>query len=175
MKLAKCKSCGKVSIPYINGIKVSKYCMSCKPKKDIIWKPKKSSIEKKNQIIELDSCWSREVRSRDNFCRLTGLGFGSCGIYLEAHHIEKRDYFNTRWLLENGILLCEVHHTASNIMSAHGTPNKFRELLRDILGVEMVEKLHSIATSKEVNLKQINFNTREKLFNQDYLKTLIKW
>lgn len=54
-----------------------------------------------------DAQWSKLIKERDKVCQFAG-----CNSRVgEAHHwINTRRYKNTRYLLENGIMLCFKHH-----------------------------------------------------------------
>lgn len=54
-----------------------------------------------------DAQWSKLIKERDKVCQFAG-----CNNRVgEAHHwINTRKYKNTRYLLENGIMLCFKHH-----------------------------------------------------------------
>ena len=54
-----------------------------------------------------DVSWSKFVKARDVSCQLAD---EKCWGELEAHHLIKRVYRATRWLPENGALLCSYHH-----------------------------------------------------------------
>ena len=54
-----------------------------------------------------DAQWSKLIKERDVVCQFAG-----CNSRVgEAHHwINTRKYKNTRYLLDNGIMLCFKHH-----------------------------------------------------------------
>lgn len=54
-----------------------------------------------------DAQWSKLIKERDKVCQFAG-----CNSRVgEAHHwINTRKYKNTRYLIENGIMLCFKHH-----------------------------------------------------------------
>lgn len=54
-----------------------------------------------------DAEWSKLIKERDKMCQYAG-----CNSTIgEAHHwINTRKYKNTRYDLENGIMLCAKHH-----------------------------------------------------------------
>lgn len=54
-----------------------------------------------------DAQWSKLIKERDKVCQFAG-----CNSRVgEAHHwINTRKYQNTRYLLDNGIMLCFKHH-----------------------------------------------------------------
>ncbi len=47
---------------------------------------------------------------------------------VEIHHLIRRGN-SVAWDRLNGIGLCEAHHRTSSTLSAHGTPDKFRQWL----------------------------------------------
>jgi len=53
--------------------------------------------------------WAKEVKNRDNWkCRLLS---SDCKGRLESHHIFKwKDYPELRYVITNGITLCQFHH-----------------------------------------------------------------
>lgn len=54
-----------------------------------------------------DAEWSKLIKERDMMCQFAGC---NCRVG-EAHHwINTRKYKNTRYLLDNGIMLCFKHH-----------------------------------------------------------------
>lgn len=84
----------------------------------------------------LDTLWSKAIHERDKCCRHCRKTNS-----LNAHHIFTRSRFNTRWNLENGILLCSGCHKLSSVFSAHGTPRKFFAWLETIHNKEWLDNL----------------------------------
>lgn len=65
----------------------------------------------------LDKMWSKKVRDlAGNKCELC-----NCSEGLNAHHINGRKNYNTRWYIGNGICLCNNCHQKS-MFSAHKNP-----------------------------------------------------
>ena len=87
----------------------------------------------------LDDAWSLLVKLKaGNKCEIQ-----TCkkSKYLNAHHIFTRRNKAVRWSLDNGIALCPSHHTLSSSFSAHGTPIKFADFLRNYRGDNYIDKL----------------------------------
>lgn len=59
----------------------------------------------KKEKNKLDKIWREIVQSR-GACEYCGTKSGQ----LHAHHIRSRRFLNTRWDLDNAILLCATHH-----------------------------------------------------------------
>lgn len=93
--------------------------------------PKKAiSSMVKNEKKHLDSVyrhWMRDVKNRDGWkCRLLN---NDCRGRLESHHIFNwMDYPELRYLIENGITLCLVHHPRGRTKEKQMIPI-FQELL----------------------------------------------
>lgn len=69
---------------------------------------------------KFDRLWSQSVHRREEGCQICGSIEG-----LSAHHFIRRVISNTRYDINNGILLCVMHHTESSDFSAHKTPKLF--------------------------------------------------
>ena len=91
---------------------------------------------KKTEKRKLDRLFQQAILKRDEVCQVCGKTEG-----LNAHHIFSRSRMNTRWDLENGILLCVGHHTFSNLMSAHLAPRAFFQWLEDKKGKKWLDNL----------------------------------
>jgi len=78
------------------------------------------SKERKKAIKRLDKVWGQIIHLRDKQCQICGKIEGT-----NAHHICTKSRMNTRFDLENGILLCCYHHTLSKDMSAHKAHRNF--------------------------------------------------
>ena len=72
-------------------------------------------IMTKAQDRKLLKLWSEYVRKRDKHCQWKGCKKKEV---LHAHHIIGRRGRSTRYLLQNGVALCPLHHTFG-INSAH--------------------------------------------------------
>jgi len=92
--------------------------------------------ETKKLKNELDKLWREAVRLRDKKCIICQKQDG-----LDAHHIFSRNRMNTRWDLDNGILLCSSHHTLNSSFSAHKTPRSFFRWLEEKRGEKFVDDL----------------------------------
>lgn len=56
--------------------------------------------------------WNKAVLKRDDFrCRAVRSDGSRCNaLALDPHHIQRRSFKATKWLLENGLSLCCYHH-----------------------------------------------------------------
>lgn len=89
----------------------------------------------RKEIKKLDRLWSKLIR--DNFKNKCVL----CGNHgNNPHHYVGRRNRATRWYIENGILLCALHHTFG-IKSAHQDPEWFRKQILDIWGNKWLKDL----------------------------------
>jgi hypothetical protein len=68
----------------------------------------------------LDQLWAKKVKD------LAGNKCEMCDSVenLNAHHIQPKRIYNTRWYLPNGVCLCKVCHTSGRY-SAHKNPLSF--------------------------------------------------
>lgn len=83
-------------------------------------------INRKQYIKLLDEYWRTCIFIRDNgVCQWNKLNNHLKKEGKEAHHIFSRKDLNTRWNLENGILLRGAH----NYSKAHVSPEDFRTFL----------------------------------------------
>ena len=83
----------------------------------------------------LDKYWKLAVRVRyDSKCVYCGRTH-----YVNTHHIFGRVNRSTRWLLDNGLCLCPLHHTLGSF-SAHQTP-EFNKWIEQFIGIEEYNKL----------------------------------
>lgn len=79
-------------------------------------------------IAYLDGLWRDIIRERDNFkCQICG-----SKIRIQAHHIFTRSAKNTRFDIDNGVLLCGGHHK----FLAHQKPEDFRDWVIAWMGPE---------------------------------------
>lgn len=145
VKLKKCKVCGTLFKPYKT---TDQYCSSpcyyhdqpvvkkpkCKPLKKLRKKPKKNLLNKL-----LDVLWSKAVKI------LAGNKCEYCGStkHLNSHHIFGRRNFAVRWEVTNGVCLCSGHHQFDSRFSAHQTPTKFTDWIKDKRGLKWYEELNN--------------------------------
>lgn len=100
-----------------------------KPKKPK--KPKLGTLRRK-----ADQLWSLRVRElHENRCAICGMLHGAPNangqpVYLNAHHIEGRNNYITRFDFLNGIALCPGHHDLKRD-SAEQSPLWFMEWLKN--------------------------------------------
>jgi hypothetical protein len=88
----------------------------------------------------LDKYWGLAIRSRaKDKCAYCGSPAN------QPHHIFSRNNRNTRWDLDNGILLCYSHHTFNNQFSAHRTPVEFTYWLETYKGKPFINSLREKA------------------------------
>lgn len=95
---------------------------------------------------KLDALWPKKVRELAGKCEYCGSKENLC-----AHHIYSRSNKNLRWDIDNGICLCQKHHTDSSIFSAHKTPLLFDKWLLYYKGQEFIDRLHE----KSLIIKQV--------------------
>lgn len=85
----------------------------------------KKKSPRKTQEDKCDDLWRKIIYKNYGYkCAVCGKA-----NQLNAHHIVTRSNKNLRWDVKNGIALCPDHHTLSAKLSAHKTPNEFREWL----------------------------------------------
>lgn len=108
----------------------------------------------KNRIGRLDKLWSQGIVKRDkSICQ-------KCGKWAEnPHHIFYRRKKNTRWLLQNGINLCESCH----VLWAHAEPEEFLEWWIDYVGVEVYTFVEAESLKVKPDLDEIERNLKEFL------------
>jgi len=63
---------------------------------------------------KMDDMWSVAIKARDGGCVICGRKDG-----LNSHHLIGRGNMLYRWDLNNGITLCQYHHTFSPDIAAH--------------------------------------------------------
>jgi hypothetical protein len=103
-----------------------------------------------NQKKILDRLWQERVTA-GKCCT-----FPVCNrIGNEGHHIMKRRYLNTRWLIENGRALCREHH-----LWADTHPEAYEDLIVGEIGQDEWDRLRK--KSLEV-VKQFYDEIREEL------------
>lgn len=110
---------------------------------------------------KLDKMW-REIIHQQGKCAVCG----KTGR-LEAHHIFTRSKRSTRWLVENGILLCSACHKFSPTLSAHKAPYAFFKWIEQRNGKKWLEDLAK--KSNEVS-KQTFENIKKYLENYETKK-----
>ncbi len=110
------------------------------------------SKHRKTQIARMDGEWSRQVVERDkSTCQ-------KCGKFSEnPHHVFLKGKFGSRWLLENGINLCEDCH----VPWAHAMPTIFMAWWRYMVGEEVY--LRVLVASMEI---KIDLDGAERLLKE---------
>ena len=84
----------------------------------------------KHEKKALDRLWQEKVTG--GICTHPGCN----KIGNEGHHIMKRRYLNTRWLVENGRALCREHH-----LWADTNPQAYEDLIIGDIGPGAYEAL----------------------------------
>jgi NAD-dependent dihydropyrimidine dehydrogenase PreA subunit len=113
------------------------------------------------QKNELDRIWSRIIKSRGT-CEVCGQDGW------EPHHIKHRSNLATRWLIENGCLLCNFCHITSSRFSAHKTPTDFHKWIEKKRGKDVMDKLESV--SKKIS--KPDYNTIKKYLEEELSKLM---
>ena len=103
---------------------------------------RKKKTPRQIMIENLDKLASQIVKARDVYCQLCGKN-----SRLGAHHIIGRTKTNTRWELDNLILLCSGCH----IFKAHKNYETFRKFIVERIGEKRLEELYQ--KSEEVGVK----------------------
>ena len=114
--------------------------MTAQEKADSLKKPKKrkkgekSGLQKRKDNVnslywkrKAMAVWSAIMHTKFDTC-LVGVG---CQGRLEAHHLLSRAKVMTRNDINNGVLLCSLHHKFSTEISPHTAPIQFTEFLRE--------------------------------------------
>lgn len=100
--------------------------------------------KRKNQEKRIDVLWSQGVIERDgSVCQ-------KCGRWAEnPHHVFLKRKRGSRWLLENGINLCENCH----VPWAHAKPDEFEEWFIEKVGMEtyMYIRLESLKIKPDLD------------------------
>lgn len=111
----------KMSISALNRYKNKENHPRYKKDRDSLCKNEKKHLDTKYKI------WMLNVKKRDNFkCRLSGI---KCKGRLEAHHIFNwTEYSELRYVINNGITLCQAHHPKGRAEEKRMIPI-FQELL----------------------------------------------
>lgn len=100
--------------------------------------------KRKKLIAKLDKKWSKAVIERDKgICQKCGEPGNN------PHHVFLRRYMGSRFLLKNGITLCQNHH----VPWAHAEPEEFMEWWIDFVGVETWEYVRMKAMELKVNVE----------------------
>lgn len=70
---------------------------------------KRSQAKRSSRCKYADRMWSRYINARDGFCQMAS---DECSGRLEAAHIigKQTGKHVIRWELDNGVLLCALHH-----------------------------------------------------------------
>ena len=110
---------------------------------------------------ELDRLWQEAVKKNaKGLCEYCGKKGES------AHHFIGRANLSTRWIIENGVYLCNSCHTGSSKFSAHLTPDLFEEWVYDKCPVcydELMQKKNQILKCNLSNLNQIKKELKSQL------------
>ena len=131
-----CNKCGHKGIKSLNTIVNSKYpCRNCfiksvSGKNSIHWKEELTNEDRyKSRSTPEDQFWKNEVKKRDNYtCQCCYEQGGK----LHSHHIfNYADHIDSRYLLENGITLCEDCHIQYHRI--YGKRNNNRKQLEEYL------------------------------------------
>ncbi len=109
-----------------------------------------------------DTLWSKIVRERaGNRCEYCGRQ----NKMLNAHHIFGRTFLPLRWVLNNGIALCPLHHTFSNTFSAHLAPTEFTFWLVKKRGEEWYKKLRQ-KTFPDIHRNPLTIKDKEVIYEE---------
>lgn len=99
----------------------------------------------------LDQLWSKKVKQNVSYmCEIC------LNLATEAHHIQPKKLYNTRWDTENGVALCSECHK-----EAHKNPLWFYNWIISKRGYNWMERL--IKNSKEMNWRERLVDIKEKL------------
>lgn len=100
--------------------------------------------KRKKLIAKLDKKWSKAVIEKD------GSTCQKCGRFAEnPHHVFLKRYMGSRFLLKNGVNLCEYCH----VPWAHARPEEFMEWWIDFVGMEVWEHVRMKAMELKVNIE----------------------
>lgn len=90
-------------------------------------------------IAETDAEWSKAVKLKcGGHCAWVGCTSTSG---LGAHHVFPRKYFITRFIVENGLLLCFEHHT--KVEELKGTM-AYVIMMKKMLGISLFKMLQNM-------------------------------
>jgi len=92
---------------------------------------------KKSERNRLDTLWSNKIHESDESCRVCRRQDRK----LEAAHIVGRGAYNTRWRLDNGILLCFTCHQDYDQHRNH-----MEDKIRRIIGEDKWDELQKLGT-----------------------------
>jgi hypothetical protein len=106
-------------------------------------KRRKVKTERQLAIIQADELWKKAVKDRDNWtCQRCGK---SEGAIIQAHHIFKRNAYNVRWAMVNGVSLCKGCHFTLHMNSDLRYPFEVKHLG----GQEAYDRLQVMARIKK--------------------------
>ena len=102
-------------------------------------------MTRKNKIKKLDKLWAMLVVARDGgICQ-------KCGeLGQNPHHIFYRRKLGSRWLLRNGITLCDKHHTPW----AHTYISEFIEWVIGEIGLTEFNVIQDASTAIKIDLEE---------------------
>lgn len=105
-----------------------------------------------------DRLFSTLVRQRDKGCRRCSVAMRFED--LTTHHLIKRRYRKTRWLLENGVALCWICHEW-----LEKYPHVNEDFAISILGTDRFAELQGLArsTKTKVDLDAVIADLREQV------------
>lgn len=107
----------------------------------------------KKEIKYLDEFWSFAIKERDDFtCQLCGKT-----ERLNSHHIISRSRRSTRWLIKNGVCLCQGCHK----FKLHVDPIYYTHHLANLLNIDLEDL---VELSRSLNKESFG-NVKEKLVN----------
>lgn len=109
---------------------------------------------KKISTKHLDNLW-REAVKRVHGVRCEFCGADSDSTVIQVHHIYGRRNYGTRWLIDNGVVLCANHHTLSSAFSAHQTPLDFSNWIIEKRGENLLKCLKQTA-NKVIRVREID-------------------
>lgn len=114
-------------------------------------------MTRKNKIAKLDKEWSRQVIERDqSICQ-------KCGRWGEnPHHVFYKRKLGSRWLLENGINLCEDCH----VPWAHAKPEEFMEWWRYKVGEDVYFQILADSMRIKVDLNEAEKKLKESIYSK---------
>lgn len=130
--------------------------------KPYIRKPIKK--RKKNALNALlDTLWSKAVKIlANNKCIRCGKDSG-----LNSHHIIGRRNFATRWDINNGVCLCSLHHVFGSRWSAHQTPTKFIDFIKELKGQEWYDELEKKSNEIKPDKEKLLAELKEIVYGKE--------
>jgi len=129
-----------------------------KKRNEIPLAKRKANTNSKYWKDKCDETWADVVKIRDgNKCVI-------CGdtVRVNAHHHVCRSHLPTRYLIDNGITLCPLHHQFDRDMSAHKSPLRFYYWFMNNYPVQ-ARKLVDLKFVKVKDKEKRKFNYKEKL------------